>query len=125
MTPYNIPHPGFNREGARTPGLGQGRAALTVNLHPDAWAGVPGGPAAVLAAVRRSHRPQLQETPLGQDLPAGILLKPPGPPSAATQHHPQHQPDGAGASQSLTMTVTGPVTGTCSGELSRCHSMLG
>lgn len=53
-----------------------------MNLHPDARFGVPrgaGGPAAVLATVRRSHRQDLQETPLGQDLPAGIVLKPPGP----------------------------------------------
>lgn len=74
-----------------------------MNLHPDVRAGVPGGaggPAAVLATVRSSHCPELQKTPLGQDLPAGILLKPQHP-SAATQQHPQQQQDGAGASPSL------------------------
>lgn len=72
-----------------------------MNLHPDTSVpGGAGGPAAVLATVRRSHCPELQKTPLGQDLPAGILLKPQHP-SAATQQHPQQQQDGAGASPSL------------------------
>lgn len=77
-----------------------GASSLTVNLHLDTQAGVPqriGGPAAVLPAVRRPHGPDLQEAPLGQDLPAGILLTTPGSPhQQLSPHRPRHEHDGAG-----------------------------